>query len=131
MIEEFIRLFLGGFPVVPGHCHMDVVRDDRPFRVFDPGKDLVGNGYRIGPLSFGYGQGDCRGNPVPGRCMCFFNCRTSAVKDILRRLRGSVMYRGNVSQIDRSAVKDTDNHPAYVFSVFQKTAGMDLYPALG
>ena len=36
MVEQFVGFFLGGFAVMAGDGHMDIVRNDRSPGIFDP-----------------------------------------------------------------------------------------------
>ena len=125
--EKFVRFFLGGFAVMPGNGHMDVVRHDRTAGIVQAGQDPAGNGNGIGPFALGNGQGNGRIGPFGGRMRgkpLFTGSRPGTEKDVLIRFPGTVHNLGHIAQINGTAVMHIHHHVAHIGRILQESAGM-------
>ncbi len=119
VIQEFIGFFLGGFPIVPGDCNLQIRRNQISPEGFDLMEDILG--YRGGIGSFPFCQRNSNRwlNTFPYqlfRDMFFLGHRTCPDKDILDRFLRTISHFSHIFQKNRPLIKRTNHQVLHILS---------------
>ncbi len=123
LLDQGVRLVVGGHPVVAGDGRLDAVGDIGPAQLIQALDQGVGDIRGIGPRLLGNRHGDRR--VALARARSIAGGRAMGKAHVLGGIGRPLHHLGHVLQVDRTAVVHPDHQPGKGLGLGNEVAGLD------